>query len=94
MNTVSKTTFIGGPKDGKVLQVPNIDNRVKFPIANPNLYQVGVDPYPQRITYDIAVYERNLYMPEYFNFVGLESETRSGNSAQLESLDEGLEPPE
>ena len=88
--TVNEVELIGGPKHGQKVKVPNIDNVIKLPVLQAPVNDV--QPGGKIVRYDIAVYQRNIFMPEFFNYLRLESDLR--DTTGLDSLDAGLEPPE
>ena len=89
--TVNEVELIGGPKDKQKIKVPNIDQMIRLPVYSEPKY----DPRYKTPIQDVqlAVYQRNIFVPEFFNFLRLE-EVPQHEPPELDTLDAGLEPPE
>lgn len=82
-----KITLIGGPRDGMEQWVLPADRFLKIPVAivdeKINFSETGPEIGPSRVSYDVAIYQRNVFISEYFNFIRLESQS----GAELGKLD-------
>jgi hypothetical protein len=79
MGDREKITLIGGPRHNLEQWVLPADRFLKIPVAlaqeSIEYGDTGPQITPTHIRYDVAIYQRNLFIPEYFNFIRLESES-------------------